>query len=162
MQGSLDQPPIVIQTSALKIGGLTLGCALVAALCWFLLSLIPPAPHALSGLVAFSLAVPYYGWLFLSPNVLAIAPDGVTLKARWRKAHWPWDQVRNFRAVRVHIATKHIAFDLAEGSTGPSSYMQYYVRYAGADDSLGGGWEMDSGELAALLNAARQRWKAGE
>jgi hypothetical protein len=160
MQGNLDQPPIVIYTSALKSGALMIGCAAVAAFCWFLLSLNPPAAHADSGLVAFGLAVPYYGWLFVSPNVLTLSPDGLTLKTRWRKAEWSWDQVSHFRAVRVQIASQHVAFDLEEGSSGPSSYMQWYVRYAGADDSLGGGWELGATELAALLNSARDRWKA--
>lgn len=161
MQGSLDQPPIVIQTSALKTGALMIGCAAVAVLCWFLLSWNPPAnSHADSGLVAFGLAVPYYGWLFVSPNVLTLSPDGLTLKTRWRQAQWSWDQVSNFRAVRVQIANQHVAFDIEEGTPAPSSYMQWYVRYAGADDSLGGGWELDPAALADLLNSARERWKA--
>ena len=159
MQGSLEQPPIVIQTSGLKIGGLAVGCALVAAFCWFLLSLDPPATHADSGLVAFGLAVPYYGWLFVSPNVLTLSPDGLALKTRWRKASWSWDQVSHFRAVRVQIANQHVGFDVEEGAPAQTSYMQWYVRYAGADDSLGGGWELGAAELAALLNCARERWK---
>jgi hypothetical protein len=161
MQGSLDQPPIVICTSAVKSGALMIGCAAAAALCWFLLSWQPLATtHADSGLVAFGLAVPYYGWLFVSPNVLTLSPDGLTVKTRWRKAEWSWDQVSNFRAVRVGIYSQQVAFDLEEGAPAPAWFMQYYVRYAGADDSLGGAWELDPAELAGQLNSARERWKA--
>jgi hypothetical protein len=160
MRGNLDQPPIVICSSALKSFALMVGCGLAAVFCWFDLSLSPSATHATSGLAAFGLGVPYYAWLFLRPNVLTLSPDGLALRTRWRSARWSWDQVSHFRALRVHIASRFVGFDFAEQSPGPVSFMQYYVHYAGADDSLGGGWETGPTQLAELLNAARARWLA--
>lgn len=160
MRGNLDRPPIVIYSSALKSFALMVGCALAAAFCWFDHSLDPSATHAASGLVAFGLGAPYYAWLYLSPNVLTISSNGLTLQTRWRRAGWSWDQVSHFRALRVHIASRHVGFDLAEQSPGSISFMQYYVRYAGADELLGGGWEIGANQLADLLNAARARWLA--
>jgi hypothetical protein len=162
MQGTFDQPPVVIKSSALKSFALMAGSALVAAFCWFDLSLNPSASHAASGLVAFGLCVPYYAWLFLSPNVLTLSPDGLTLLTRWRSTRWSWDEVTHFRVISVHIASRHVGFDVTGQPSGPvswaQSYMQYYVGYADADDSLGCGWEMSTGQLADLLNAARARW----
>lgn len=162
MQGTLDQPPVVIKSSALKSFALMAGSASVAAFCWFDLSLDPSASHAASGLVAFALCVPYYAWLFLSPNVIALSPDGLTLRTRWRSTRWSWSEVTHFRVISVHIASRHVGFDVVGQSPGPvswvQSYMQFYVGYAGADDSLGAGWEIGAGRLADLLNAARARW----
>jgi hypothetical protein len=158
MQGSLDQPPIVIRSSTLKSFSLMAGCALIAAFSWLEMSISPSSSHAASGFVAFGLAVPYYAWLLLSPNVLTLSPEGLELKTRWRKARWSWQEVSRFRVVPVHILSRHIGFDLAEAPAGSGSFMQYYVGYAGADDSLGGGWELDPAGLADLLNQAQTRW----
>jgi hypothetical protein len=159
MQGNFDQPPIVIYTSALKSLSLMTACGLAAAFCWFDLSLGSSyTTRAASGLVAFGLGVPYYGWLFLSPNTLIVSPEGVALKTRWRNLRWSWNEVSRFRALGVHIATWHIGFDLREPPAGPRTFAQYCVSYAGADDSLGSGWEMSAGRLADLLNLARARW----
>src|SRR6202034_3880068 len=113
-----------------------------------------------SGLVAFGLGVVYYAWLFLSPNVLTLSPAGLILQTRWRNARWSWDQVSHFCALRVHIASSYIGFDLSEQSSEPVSFTQYFVRYAGANDSLGGGWEIGARQLADLLNSARAHWRA--
>jgi hypothetical protein len=160
MQGNLEQPPIIIYSSAQKSLALMVGCGLAAAMCWFDLSLSASATRAASGLVAFGLGMVYCAWLFLSPNVLTLSPAGLILQTRWRNARWSWDQVSHFRALRVHIASSYIGFDLAEQSSEPVSFTQYYVRYAGANDSLGGGWEIGARQLADLLNSARAHWRA--
>ena len=159
MQGNLDQPPVVICSSALKSFALMTACGLAAAFCWFDLSLGPASStHAASGLVAFGLGVPYYAWLFLSPNTLTLSPEGLVLKTRWRSARWPWEAVSRFRAIQVHLATQQVGFDLRQAPEGARSFMQYYVGYAGADDSLGGGWEIGAARLAELITQARARW----
>src|ERR1700678_5300 len=122
MQGSLDQPPIIVNSSAQKSCALMVGCGLAAAYCWFDLSLSASATRAAGGLVAFGLGVLYYAWLFLSPNVLTLSQDGLILQTHWRSARWSWDQVSHFRAIRVHIASWHIGFDLDEQSPGPISF----------------------------------------
>ena len=87
--------------------------------------------------------------------MLTLSPEGLVWRSRLRSTRWSWRDTSRFRPIRVHIAGRRVGFDLADPPDGPKTYTQYYVSYAGADHSLGGGWEIGPERLADLLNAAR-------
>lgn len=161
MQGSLDQPPIVLRTSVLKAGLLMIGSGIAAFFCGSLITMTPPPSRALSGLVAFGLAAVYFAWRLVCPNILTLSPEGLAWQSPFRTTRWAWRDVSRFRAIQVHIFSQHVGFDVADGVPGPMSFTQYYVRYAGADNSLGGSWEVSARALAEILNAAQARWADG-
>jgi hypothetical protein len=161
MQGSFEQPPIIIRTSMSRSLVLMFGCGLATAFCGLALSVGPSvSSRALGGVLAFGLGVPYFAWKTISPDVLTLSRDGIEWRSRWKTTHWSWREASHFRAVRIHIASKAVAFDLTDGTSAPKSYTNYYVSYSGADASIGGGWEIDAPALADLLNDAHARWGA--
>lgn len=159
MEGSLETPPVVITLSIPQAFLQTAGFAAVALLC-FLVVIGDPSPggHFVSGFVAFTLAALWYAWRMLKPDTLTLSPDGLVWQSRLHTTRWAWRDVERFRAIRVHIFSKRVGFDRISGPMGPKTYTQYYVSYAGADDGLGGGWEIPPEALADLLNAARAKW----
>lgn len=159
MQGSLDYPPIVIRSSAFRSILIMIGCATVAAFGYLLIAMDPSgSSRAWGALVGFGLGVPYFAWKALIPDTLTLSREGMEWRSRWKTTRWSWRDVSRFRAVRIHIASEAVAFDLADGVTAPKTYTNYYVSYAGADASLGIGWELGATALADLLNTARARW----
>jgi len=162
MQGSFDQPPIIIRSSTWKNGLLMIGSGMVALFSGFLMTINPSPPsQAPGGLIAFGLSALYFAWRMISPNILTLSPEGSIWQSPFRTTRWAWQQVSRFRAIRVHIFSQHVGFDVADGALGPMSFTQYHVRYAGADDSLGGRWEVSARALVEILNSARARWADG-
>jgi hypothetical protein len=81
MQGSLDNPPVVVRISRM---GSVIGFVLCALMVHFRLYL-------------FGIGLVYFGWQLLDPNMITLAPDGLGWKTTFRRRYWSWDQVCNFR-----------------------------------------------------------------
>src|SRR5580692_6824008 len=144
MEDSLETPPVVIAASVPLAFLQTCGFAAAALLCFLLLIGDPQAPaSAVSGFIVFTLAALWFAWRMLRPDTLTLAPDGLVWQSRLGATRWAWRDIDRFRALRVHLFGRRVGFDRVDGRpAGRQSFTQYYVSYAGADDGLGGGWEI--------------------
>jgi len=124
MQGNLDEPPVVIRIS--RIASL-IGFVLCAVMVHFRIYL-------------FGIGLIYFGWQLLDPNMITIAPDGLGWKTTFRRQHWAWNQVCNFR---------------------PMPWGQFGWDADGKSHSIFGfGWEVGTRKIVELLNTARSRWSS--
>ncbi len=149
MQGSLDNPPIVIVTPRWKLALYLLGSLVFVAIGIWQVTTETPRWWAWLGIALFGLGVPLFAYQIFVPSWLSIGPDGVTWKNIWRIARFEWWQLQDFRRFFVGPVASQIAFDFrkARGDTPRLG-------------SFGGGWEMSNVKLAELLNAAKARWDA--
>jgi hypothetical protein len=113
-------------------------------------------------MIFFGAGIPLFGWRLIRPDVLTVAPDGLTWRSVLRTARYQWDDVQNFRAYKPTSKTisKHVGFDFTDSYRakrgGPYGLAKAMT---GVEGSLGGGWELGAAELAELLNDARARWQ---
>jgi hypothetical protein len=147
MQGSLEDPPIVVRGSR-RIHALYLLVALVfvATGAWQV-GTETPQMWAWLCIVFFGLGSLVFIAQLIRPGLLAIAPDGVTMTVLWRTHRYGWAQIASFRTQRVGLMSRHVWFDLQKTPDGD-------IRMG----SFGTGWETRAQALCDLLNAARGRW----
>ena len=162
MQGSLDQPPIIIRSSQ-KYSALLLLIAIVFVASFVFMLRDPTINRgtAYFGLVFFGLGIPLFAWRLIRPDVMTLAPDGITRRSTFRAIHWTWGDVQAFRAYKPTSknVSKHLGFDFTDSYYAKGGRDLRAVKaITGVEGSLGGGWEMNATDLADLLNTARARW----
>jgi hypothetical protein len=161
MQGSLDFPPIVIQSSRTTAALLLLVSAGFVAIGALMLK-DPKQSAAIAYLVMgfFGLGIPLFAWRFIRPDTIRLAPDGITWRSIFRSGHWKWEDVRGFRPYKpsAKSISKHVGFDFAANYQAQAQARQAAKALTGVEGSLGGGWEMSAADLADLLNRAQARW----
>lgn len=162
MQGSLDLPPIVIRSSIFtSLLMLLIAMIFVAIGVWVLRD--PTENHTMAYLLIafFGAGIPLFGWRLVRPDVLTVAPDGITWSTALRTVHWAWDDVQNFRAYSPASRTvsKHLGFDFTDSYRARNGQFSLTAKaLTGVEGSFGGGWELGAADLADLLNKARARW----
>ncbi|WP_315796435.1 STM3941 family protein [Bradyrhizobium sp. SZCCHNRI3043] len=161
MQGSLDRPPVVIHSSRSKsLLGLLACIALLAAALFMVQD--PEANHLIgyAGIGFFSLGIPFVGWSIFRPDRLVLTPDGVTQHALFRSGLLKWKDVHAFRPYSPTPGSREqlIGYDVVGNSNKEGRFVKVARSLAGADGTLGGGWEMQPAALADLLNRARAHW----
>jgi hypothetical protein len=163
MQGSLDLPPIVIRSSRRQAAVfLLLSVGFVATGVFMLRD--PKANPVIGYLVAgfFGLGISVFGYRFIKPDVLTLAPDGIIWRSMFRAARWRWDEVRDFRPYKPpgRGVTKHIGFDFTDSHSGSGAGLRGAAKtLTGVEGSLGTGWELGTADLTDLLNKAQARWQ---
>lgn len=163
MQGSLDMPPIVIRSSRTMAALMFLISAGFVATGAFMLR-ISTQDRWIAWLVMgfFGLGLPLFAWRFIRPDMLTLAPGGITWRSIFRTGHWNWDDVRGFRPYKPSPKTisKHVGFDFTAGYGVQAQSRHLAKALTGVEGSLGSGWELDAAELCDLLDKARARWMA--
>ncbi len=163
MNGSLENPPIVIRGKRLRgiwlllVGGLMLLSVfgLIGAQGGWVAAIAP----ALAGLLFFAVG----GWLVVSPARLEIDATGVRQTNFWRTRAYAWTDVHDFRPTMVGLYRKMIGFDyLVDPNKKGSRTRRFNAAMTGAEGSLLGGWEMPPEKLANLLNHAREQFLANQ
>jgi hypothetical protein len=125
--------------------------------------LIPDkTPKWYVGIALFGLGIPVFAWRFIRPDILIVAPDGITWRSALRTSHWQWSDVHRFRPFSAggrRSISKQLAFDFTDSYRGRSRWLRRTVKaMTGVEGSLGRGWELSVADLADLLNKARIRW----
>jgi len=149
MQGSLDNPPLVVSTARWK--ALLLLVISVVFVVTGVLELSAAAQDwwTYLQLAVFGPACAVFVWQLFSPASLTIAPGGVTYRGLWHARHFEWWQVADFRPVAFGMLSKHVLFDLRKARDGEAR-----------PGGFGTGWELPAARLCDLLNQARERWNA--
>jgi hypothetical protein len=162
MQGSLDQPPIIIRSSPKHaVLMLVIGIIFVTV---FTFTLRDPTQNrviAYLGIALFGLCIPVFSWRLVRPDSLSISAGGITWRNALRTTHWAWDDVKAFRAYRPTSknAIKHLGFDFTDNYYAKNGRdLRALKPIIGVEGSLGTGWELSATNLAKLLNEARTRW----
>ena len=146
MQGSLDQPPIVITGSrGRSIGLLLISVPLIAfgVFTWrTAIGMLDLVLFGFLGAVALGLVI--------SPARLEVGPAGLTQTVLWRTRKLAWTDAFNFRPVAISLSSKVLGFDYLKPP-----------RPGLTQGRLSGGWENPPEAVANLLNEARERWLVG-
>lgn len=85
---------------------------------------------------------------------LEVRRDGFETSHLFRRRRFAWSEVGRFSAVEV-VSRPMVAFDRI--GAAPSRLGKLSAAIAGANDALPDTYGMDAAELAALMNAARER-----
>jgi len=162
MQGSLDQPPIVIRSSqTTSLWMLLISIAFVAS---GVLIVRDPTQNPVMGYLGiafFGAGIPLFGYRLIRPDVLTVSPDGIIWRTLFRTFSRRWDDVQDFRpyAPTGRTISKHLGFDFTDSYRLHSKRLRRTAKsLTGVEGSLGGGWELSAADLADLLNNAGTRW----
>ena len=162
VQGSLDQPPIVIRSSRLYSALMLLIAAGFVAIGAFMLR-DPKESATISYLIMifFGAGIPLFAWQLIRPGVLTLAPEGASWRSPFRTVHYQWNDLQNFRPYKPagKSISKHLGFDFTDSyRAGHGGSYGLAKTLTGVEGSFGGGWELSAADLAQLLNQARARW----
>lgn len=163
MQGSLDQPPILLKAGRKNgAAALVLGLVMTGGGAMMIAS-----SKASGGVFVFALGLVFFFiglTATLSPAQLAISPGGLELRGALRTRRFPWDEVAAFRPVRLRRA-QLIGFDRTGTKARSSLFRDLAMAFTTANVSsaydavIPGKWSQASAETVAdLLNDARARW----
>jgi uncharacterized membrane protein YhaH (DUF805 family) len=163
VQGSLDDPPIVIHAVVWRRRQLLRSLGVLFWALFFVGQAFEPirkhdqfmfATIAL-GLIAFVARLVFGAWALIVPPTLELTATHLVERVAWSRRRWPWNKVRNFRIVtwdREAALTFDRAgwswFGLADPTMPPTERISL-------------SFEIETEALTKLLNEAHDRW-AGE
>ena len=159
MQGSLEQPPIVVHGSRARALMVTLICAAFVAIgATFVLG--PKGFEPAMGFVMlfFGLGLLVGLWMLVAPARLEIGPAGIAQRVLWRTTRMSWTDVYDFRPVAMGLTNRFIGFDYLVPPPRGGGLRQLNNALVGAQGALQADWEIKSEAVADLLNQARERW----
>lgn len=164
MEGSLDQPPLILR-GARKSGAPLLIVGLLMTLGGAAMIVGPRISTAGIALFLLGLVFFFFGLTAVAaPAQLAIAPGGMELRGALGTRRFRWDQVAAFRVVSLRRG-RLIGFDRT-GTAGRSGLVRdLAMAFSTAnvssayDMAIPGAWSSLSAEtVAELLNRARAKW----
>ena len=161
MQGSLDDPPIVVRAARWKSSlYLLIGVVFVSIGVLMLVTEHTTGMRleALFVTVFFGLCVAVFTWQLVWPGELVLSPEGLRVRQLWRGARYAWSDVRDFRPYSPGGGASHVGFDFAPDYPKARRMRALASGLGGVEGGLGTGWEMSPGALCDLLNAARAKW----
>ncbi len=158
MQGSLDQPPVVVQGSRTRAIWLLIASAVFVSAGLFLWTPDAAAIMRLFSIGFFSLCGLVGLGMLITPARLVIGPSGLTQTVLWRTSRFAWTDIYNFRSVSLSLTNKAVGFDYLALRPKRAALRRLNFAFAGVQGSLQPGWEIDPETLANLLNEARERW----
>ena len=165
MEGSFENPPIVITSSMAKTLLLLAGC--IAFVCLGV-SIIAQGPTTIKGyiggyasVVFFGLGIPVAIWRLFVPAWLQLSPQGLDWFNGRTTKHFAWSEFGEFVAYRPssRARSRHIGFMRLRPPTDHSMLRSLTRNLTGVDGSFGGGWSLDPGTIVDLLNRAKTRWE---
>lgn len=153
VEGSLDDPPIVLRQDRLKLSLLCLGLTVVGGL----VLLIPVrvyTPWHLIFLGFLGLGIVTFGAMAVRPATLILDPHGLIWRQTFRTFAYPWSAFARFRALsRPRRSTVVVGEFRHEGPPKPA-----WRRFLTGNAEFGSFWELPPQRVADVLNEARVRW----
>lgn len=167
MQGSLEEPPIIVLGQRWSWARFWSTAIFLLALVGQLgvakgdLARLAQQPVAWLLAIFFGLGVTGTVWMLVSPPELELSPQGIRRTIGWRTRRYGWNEIGNFKLVGLP-RTEAVGFDYADPAKANSGYRQWMRASYGAAGFLASNMEMSSAELVGLLNRARARWASAE
>ena len=158
VQGSLDQPPIVLRSRRARAVWLIIGSAGFVTMGLFSLESTGPSLASLLSIGFFGLCGLVGAGLLIAPPRLEVSPSGLTQMVMWRTTKYAWTDIYNFRPAGLGWANKTVGFDYLTERPKGTGLKRLNTALAGRQGYLQPGWEIAPQDLANLLNDARERW----
>lgn len=151
MQGSIEHPPVIVQSSRGRMVVPFLLCAGMAGIGthdW--LSAAPPPPKIVLSTLFFFVGMLGAARMIIRPARLILSPEGLHYATLLRNQRFRWDEIGLFRVETISYRwrrVKMVKFDCHPRDPGKI----YAVL-------LGGMWEIDNQSLVDLLDRTQARW----
>jgi hypothetical protein len=154
MQGSLNEPPIIIRQDRAKLGLMVLVAGVLTLILYGFL-----AAGMLQGdtlgqhafVIAFALLTLFGVWKLLNPGSLIIGPAGLDWRTSLGGYHYEWTDFDGFAV----FSGPYLRQASAKYSNRCTKYRVARMWNLG---TLGSCWELSPAEVVSVLNAARQKW----
>ncbi|MDO8976839.1 hypothetical protein [Reyranella sp.] len=153
VEGSLDDPPIVLRQDRLKLSLICLGLTVVGGL----ILLIPVRVYSAWHLIFLGflgLGIVTGGAMAVRPATLILDPHGLIWRPTFRTFEYPWSAFARFYVLsRPRRFTVVVGEFTHEGPPKPAWRRRLTGRL-----ELGSLWELPPQRVADVLNEARSRW----
>lgn len=153
VEGSLDDPPIVLRQDRLKLSLMCLSFAVVGGLI-LLIPVTVYTPWHLIFLGILGLCIVTFGAMVVRPATLILDPHGLIWRQTFRTFEYPWSAFTRFYVLsRRRQLTAVVGEFTHEGPPKPA-----WRRFLTGSLELGSLWELPPQRVADVLNEARARW----
>jgi len=165
MDGSLDEPPVTIRQSRLKLALRFALWPLLAAslvvlfvhrddvvLAGFDLGKTATAALYYGSLFLFALAAASIAIVLINPAALRLDPEGFTYSNLWGAKRLNWDDVEKFDVRSRSMWEKEVIYNMSQW------YVWLHPHEMFPLGSFGNNWPMRAEELAKRMNDAKAKW----
>lgn len=159
VQGSLENPPIIIRQSRFKLGAIAALGLFLTAFCYGLMHAgLLRGGRDLQHLFVGALGLCTIGviWMFVRPGVIEAKPSGLSWRPGFRDYHCAWADIDEFSVFRGPGLLSYPRASFA------SHFRDYPISRSWFMGTLGSCWEVSPSEVVNVLNAARGKWRFAE
>ena len=154
VEGSFDNPPIVMRQDRVKLALNSLGFAVVGGL----VLLMPARPYSGWQLVILGLlglGAVAFGLLAIAPTTIILDPGGLVRRSVFRTLEYPWSDFAGFRWYAVRGVVHVVVGDRSDEILARLGWRRFLEGPA----NMGTYWELPAPHVVAVLNEALTRWK---
>lgn len=153
VEGSLDDPPIVLRQDRLKLSLMCLAFLVVGGL----LLLVPVRTYSAWHLIFLGflgLGAVMSALMAISPTTLILDPRGLVWRTAFRTFDHPWSDFAGFRVSPRRGLWTVVKVELSDAFRAKSRWR--FLLKGGVE--LGSFWELPPQRIVDVLNEARARW----
>jgi hypothetical protein len=152
VEGSFDDPPIVLRQDRLKLSLMSLAlAALLGLVLWLPVRAYTPSHLIVLACVAIGLV--FHVLQALRPTTLVLDPNGLEVRFAFRTLDVPWPDVARFRLQRRPYRAV-----VGEPSERCVARQSGWRRLLIGPQDLGSVWELPAQRVVDILNEALRRW----
>lgn len=149
VEGTVDDPPIVIWQDRLKVSAMSLALAVLAAIFYGMGS---GSAARVFWPILLGMTAALFGWMAIVRNCLILTPEGLTWRTAFHTFNYEWSDFERF--VVALGRTKMVAGVLSESYKRRQSWFWHWTgRWM-----FGGFWELPQQQIVDVLNRARTHW----
>ncbi|WP_428662274.1 hypothetical protein [Reyranella sp.] len=149
MEGTFDDPPIVMWQDRVKVSLMSLVTAGLAALFYWL---CPASDASLFWSVLLGLVAAVLGWIAIARSGLIAAPEGLTWRTGFRTFNYEWSDFERFTVVSGR--SNMVVGVLSERC---NRRRRWFLRWMDSR-TFGAVWELPPQRIVDILNEALTRW----
>ena len=153
VEGSVDDPPIVMRQDRMK---LIAGCLAFGSLLAFIL-IVPEVRYSTGTIVGLSFLgclTLVFGTMATFPTTLVLDPEVLELRVLFRTTRFGWGDFSHFYVDRIRGLIVVVSADMSETFSQKSGWLRLFSRKV----NLGSFWELPAARVVEVLNEARHRW----
>lgn len=154
VEGSFDDPPIVLRQDRLKLSFTFLGFVVVGGLVLLAPVRVYSGWH-LTILGSLGLGAVMFCLLAMVPTTLILDPAGLVRRSVFRTIEYPWSEFARFRWHAMRGVWHVVVADRSDEILARLGWRRFLEGPVG----LGGYWELPAERVVEVLNEALTRWK---
>lgn len=154
VEGSFDDPPIVLRQDRLKLSLSCLAFAVVGGLALLIPVRVYSGWHLLI-LGFLGLGAVTFGLLAIAPTTLILDPAGLIRCSVFRTFEYPWSDFARFRWYARRGMLNVVVADRSDERLARLGWRRFLERTV----ELGSYWELPARHVVEVLNEALTRWK---